>query len=64
MGWAGRVTRMVKRRDVYRGLVGKREGKRPLGRPRLRWQDNININITLLVPIWTYTVLPYIEGGT
>ena len=34
MGWAGYVARMVERRDVYRVLLGKPEGKRPLGRPR------------------------------
>jgi len=36
---------MKKRRDVYRVLVGKPEGKRPLGRPRRRWEDNIKINL-------------------
>ena len=33
------------RRDVYRVLVGKTEGKRPLGRPRRRWEDNIKIDL-------------------
>jgi hypothetical protein len=32
-------------RDVYRVLVGKREGKRPLGRPRRRWEDNIKMDL-------------------
>jgi hypothetical protein len=32
-------------RDVYRVLLGKPEGKRPLGKPRLRWEDNINMDI-------------------
>jgi len=32
-------------RDVYRVLVGKPEGKRPLGKPRLRWEDNINMDL-------------------
>jgi len=41
MGWAGHVTRMVERRGVYRVLVGKPERKRPLGKPRHRWKDNI-----------------------
>ena len=41
MRWAGHVARMGERRGVYRGLVGKPEGKRPLGRPRRRWEDNI-----------------------
>jgi hypothetical protein len=41
MRWAGHVARMEERRGVYRVLVGKPEGKRPLGRPRRRWEDNI-----------------------
>jgi len=45
MRWAGLVTRMRERRDAYRVLVGKPEGKRPLGRPRLRWNDNIKMNL-------------------
>jgi hypothetical protein len=40
MGWAGHVARMGKRRGVYGALLGKPEGKRPLGRPRRRWEDN------------------------
>jgi hypothetical protein len=36
---------MGERRGVYRVLVGKLEGKRPLGRPRLRWEDNIKTNV-------------------
>jgi len=43
MRWAGHVARVGKRRGVYRVLVGKPEGKRPLGRPRRRWEDNIKI---------------------
>jgi hypothetical protein len=39
--WAGRVARMGVGRCVYRVLVGKPEGRRPLGRPRRRWEDNI-----------------------
>ena len=38
--WAGHVARMGERRGLYRVLVGKPEGKRPLGRPRRRWKDN------------------------
>ena len=41
MRWAGYVARMGEERGVYRVLVGKPEGKRPLGRPRRRWVDNI-----------------------
>jgi hypothetical protein len=41
MRWAGHVARMGKKRYAYRLLVRKPEGKRPLGRPRRRWVDNI-----------------------
>jgi hypothetical protein len=41
MRWAGYVVRMGEERDVYRILMGKPEGKRPMGRPRRRWEDNI-----------------------
>ena len=41
MIWAGLVARMGEERGVYRVLVGKIEGKRPLGRPTRRWEDNI-----------------------
>ena len=44
MRWAGHVARIGERRGVYRVLVGKPEGKRPLGRPWLR-QDNIKMNL-------------------
>jgi hypothetical protein len=43
MRWAGRVARMGEKRNVYRVLVGKPEGKSSLGRPRRRWMDNIKI---------------------
>jgi hypothetical protein len=43
MRWAEHVARTGEGRGVYRVLVGKPEGKRPLGRPRRRWEDNINI---------------------
>jgi hypothetical protein len=43
MRWAGYVARIGERRDVYRVLVGKPEGKTPLGKPRRRWEDNIKI---------------------
>jgi hypothetical protein len=41
--WTGHVARMGERRNTYRILVGKPEGKRPLGRPRRRWVDNIKM---------------------
>jgi hypothetical protein len=43
MRWAGHVARMGEKRNVYRLLVVKPDGKRPLGRPRRRWINNINI---------------------
>ena len=44
MRWAGHVGRMGEGRDVHRVLVGKPNEKRPLGRPRRRWEDNIKID--------------------
>jgi hypothetical protein len=43
--WAGHVARMRKKRNAYRILVGKPEGKRPLGRSRRRWEDNIKMDL-------------------
>jgi hypothetical protein len=43
MRWAGHVARMGEERGVYRVLVGRPDGKRPLGRPRRRWEDNIKM---------------------
>ena len=45
MRWAGHVARMAEDRGVYRVLVGKPEGRRPLGRPRCRWEDNIKMDL-------------------
>jgi len=45
MRWAGHVARMGEKRGVYRFLVGKSEGKRPLRRPRRRCLDNIRIDL-------------------
>jgi len=45
MRWAGHVARMGEDRWVYRVLVGKPEGKTPLGRPRRRWVDNIRMDL-------------------
>jgi hypothetical protein len=44
MRWAGHVARMVETRGAYRILVGRTEGRRPLGRPRRRWEDNFNMD--------------------
>jgi hypothetical protein len=46
MRWAGHVARMREGRNVYRVLVGKPEGKRPLGKPRRRWEDGIKMDLT------------------
>jgi len=43
--WVGHVARMGESRGAYRVLVGKPEGKRPFGRPRLRWEDNIKMGL-------------------
>jgi hypothetical protein len=45
MRWAGHVARMGEERKVYRVLMGKPEGKRPLGRPRRRWEDGIRMDL-------------------
>jgi len=45
MRWAGHVARMGEGKCVYRVLVGKSEGRRPLGRPRRRWEDNIRMDL-------------------
>jgi hypothetical protein len=44
MRWVGHVARMGEGRGIYRILVGRPEGKRPLGRPRRRWEDNIKMD--------------------
>ena len=41
MRWAGHVARMGEEREVYRFLLGKLEGRRPLGRPRYRWAGHV-----------------------
>ena len=45
MRWAGLVARMEEGRGVHQVLVGKPEGKRPLGRPRCRWEDTIKMDL-------------------
>jgi hypothetical protein len=45
MWWVGHVARIGEGRGVYRVLVGRPEGKRPLGRPRRRWEDNIKMDV-------------------
>jgi hypothetical protein len=45
MRWAGHVTRIGEERKVYKVLMGKPEGKRPLGRPRRKWEDGTRMNL-------------------
>jgi hypothetical protein len=45
MGRAGHIARMVEKKNACRILVGKPEGKRPLGKPRRRWVDNIRMDL-------------------
>jgi hypothetical protein len=45
MKWAGHVARMGEGRGIYRVLVGRPEGKKPLGRPRRRWENNIKVDL-------------------
>ena len=49
MRWAGHVARMGERRGAYRVFVGKHEGKRLLGRPRRKWEDNIKMDLQEVV---------------
>ena len=51
LGWAGHVARMEQYRNAYRVVVGKPEGKRPLGRPRHRWEDNIKMDLREVICI-------------
>ena len=43
--WAGRAARMEEGRSAFKILTGKPTGKRPLGRPRRRWEDNIRMDL-------------------
>ena len=45
MRWAGHVARMGEDRELHRVLVGKPDGKRSLGRPRRKWEDNIKLDL-------------------
>ena len=63
MRWAGFVARMGERRSAYRVSVGKPEGKRPLGRPRVRWEDNIKMDFKE-VGWGAWTRLIWLSTGT
>jgi hypothetical protein len=64
MRWAGHVARMGEKRNSYRLLVGKPEGKRPLGRPRCRWVDNIRMEILERWDGVMWTGLVWLSLGT
>ena len=53
MRWAGHVAHMGEERGVYRVLVGKSEERRPLGRPRRRWEDNIKTDLQEVGCVYT-----------
>jgi hypothetical protein len=64
MGWAAHVVRLWEERGVYRVLVGKPEGKRPLGKPRRRWEDNIRMDLEeMRCGVWTGLDWLRIETG-
>ena len=52
MRWAGHVACRGEGRGVHRVLMGKPEGKRPLGRPRCRWEDNIKMDLQEVGGVW------------
>jgi hypothetical protein len=64
MRWAGHVARMGEGRGVYRVLVGRPEGRRPLGRPRRRWENNIKINFKKWDGGRSWTGLIWLRIGT
>ena len=63
MRWAKHAARVGDRTGVYRVLVGKPEGKRPLGRPRHRWEDNIKMDLRKLEGV-VGTVWSWLRIGT
>ena len=52
--WAGHVARMEEGSGAHKVLVGKPEGKRPLGRPRRRWEDNIKMDLEEVETGWSW----------
>jgi hypothetical protein len=64
MRWPGYVAWMGEERDMCRVLVGKPEGKRPLGRPRCRWKDNVRMDLQEVgYGVWTGLGWLRIGGG-
>ena len=60
----GHVARMGERRGVYKVLVGKPEGKKPLVRPRCRWEDNIKMDLQEGGGVEVWTGLSWLRIGT
>jgi hypothetical protein len=52
MRWTGHVARIGDERKLYKVLVGKPDGKRPLGRPRCRWEDGIRMDLREIGVVW------------
>ena len=61
--WVEHVARMEQSRNAYRVLVGKPEGKRSLGRPRRRWEDNIKMGVVMLGTEYILLKIDISEGG-
>jgi len=64
MRWAGHVARMGEKGGVYMVLLGKPGGKRPLGRPRHRWEDNIKMDLQEVGCVGAWTGLSWLRIGT
>ena len=64
MRWAGHVARLGQGRGVHWVLVGKPEGKRPLGRPRRRWEDNIKMDLQEVGQVVVRTGWSWLRIGT
>jgi hypothetical protein len=64
MRWAGRVACLGEGRGAYRILVGRPEGRRPLGRPRRRWEDNIKMDLQEVGCVGAWTGLIWLRIGT
>ena len=63
IGWAGHVARMGGEKRLYRVMVGKPEGKRPVGRPRHRWEDNIKMELQAVRCGGSWTVSSWLRIG-
>jgi hypothetical protein len=63
MGWVGHVAHMRERRGVYKVLDGMPKGKRPLVRPRHRWEDNIKLDL-MEIGVMGQTVFSWLRIGS